>query len=74
MTAGSWWPTRCLRWQRVLSRLLRWPFAALTTLLAQGTTHPIAGIEEQMVRAGFHPVFQCRFPFGTLALLVAEKT
>jgi len=65
-------PTRW--WQRVVACLVRWPLAALTFLLTRNTTRSLKAFPERLERAGFRVVSCRRYLFGTLALIVAEKT
>lgn len=61
-------------WNRVFARLLRWPLAVITFLLTQNTTHVLRMFEERLGRTGFKVVSDKKYLFGTLALVVAEKT
>lgn len=61
-------------WNRVLARLIRWPLAAITFLLTQNTTHALRTIEDRLGRAGFEVASRKDYLFGTLALIVAEKS
>jgi ubiquinone/menaquinone biosynthesis C-methylase UbiE len=60
-------------WSRVVTFLLRLPFAALAFLLTQNTTHRVAGLGERIERAGFRIVESKAYLAGTLKLFVAEK-
>ena len=61
-------------WQRIISRLVRWPLSALTFLLTQNTTRALKAISARLERAGFRLLSRKDYLLGTLAILVAEKT
>ena len=59
--------------KRLLTRLVRLPWAAVTFLLTQSTTRALAGIKPRLEASGFHVLHDERHLAGTLALIVAEK-
>ena len=61
-------------WKRICSGFIRWPLAALTFALTQNTTHALRSFEARLQRAGFRVAHKETYLFGTLALIVAEKT
>ncbi|MGD8466822.1 MAG: methyltransferase domain-containing protein [Anaerolineae bacterium] len=58
---------------RLVTYLVRLPFALLAYLLTQNTTHRVAHLDEQIESAGFRIVETKGYLAGTLKLFVAEK-
>jgi len=60
-------------WGRAGTLLLRLPFAIAAYVLTQNTTRRVAGLEAQIVRAGFKVADTKEYLRGTLRLIMAEK-
>jgi len=59
--------------RRLLLGLVRIPLAALTWLVTQQTTHPIAGVPERLAEAGFELVSVRASAFGSFIEIVARR-
>jgi demethylmenaquinone methyltransferase/2-methoxy-6-polyprenyl-1,4-benzoquinol methylase len=59
-------------WRRGLQALLRAPQALVGWLLAGSLSRPIAGLVDEIRRAGFEPVREERFLLESLAVVVAR--
>ena len=61
-------------WQQILFYLIRLPLAALTFVLTQNTTHALKHFDRRLARAGYQVRSRQWYLFGSLELIVAEKT
>lgn len=59
--------------KRLLTRLMRLPWAAVTFLLTQSTTRALTGIKPRFEAAGLRVLHEDRYLAGALALIVVEK-
>jgi ubiquinone/menaquinone biosynthesis C-methylase UbiE len=59
--------------KRLLTRVVRLPWAAITFLLTQNTTRALVGLKPRLEASGFRVLSDDRCLAGTLALIVAEK-
>lgn len=58
---------------KLLTRVFRLPWAAVTFLLTQNTTRALVGIKPRLEASGFRVLSEDRYLAGTLALIAAEK-
>ncbi|MFN3166432.1 MAG: corrinoid protein-associated methyltransferase CpaM [Phycisphaeraceae bacterium] len=58
---------------RLLTRVFRLPWAAVTFLITQSTTRALVGIKPRLEASGFRVLNEDHYLAGTLALIVAEK-